>query len=339
MLQITIMGLLVVSHVAAEDIKPDWKVLTDFTAQYEFDMKNVIAIASQTPNGMAIPFTSGTESGTIHADILGERLWIRSHGALTVAKPEKSSGRDCEYKDQCHFGEYCAGPFHDVPQPPDDGWQPPPQRVGSCKVCTAETDPWDCFTEGIPPQLLGSNVHGNGEFVFDGPGGFVEMRAHVVGVPGAMPMPFTEEFCVRVKFPQGLVPPPPAVDATIKQGLKAGFAQAMRHAPPHNDVTIDGESVSVFEGWCPAMQDRTYVGIRHNGAPFGAGFVPPKDGEWTPLIKFPSWKHGAGDIEGFPCNPSASTSAADLIANPQAALMLGVFDKLVATLSDTQPVD
>jgi len=165
------------------------------------------------------------------------------------------------------------------------------------------------------------------------------MRGKVSLIHGT-PGPFAEEFCVKVKFPQGLVPTPP--DESKRQQIEHMVGGTL-NSMPHTDVTIDGNNVAIFHDVGVFRQvNKAYVGIRHNGAPFGFGIVPPTTtngvGEWTPLIKFPTWTQGAGEMTEFSCAESAITSAAEMLANPQMAQTLDVFDELVASLRSSQPM-
>lgn len=150
-----------------------------------------------------------------------------------------------------------------------------------------------------------------------------------------LPGPLGVEYCVKVNFPQGLLPPSQVVEMQIKQ--VEPMAEQMLGTMPHTDVTIDGEDVAIFQQPTPVGR-MAYAGIRLNGAPFGVGIVPPSDGEWSPLLKFPTWKQGAGEISEFSCSKSASTSAAELLADPQASRTLAIFDEMVASLNTAHPL-
>merc|ERR1712232_1039415 len=101
---------------------------------------------------------------------------------------------------------------------------------------------------------------------------------------------------------------------------------------PYDDVTIDGENIALFKYPMGGSQI-AYVGLRHNGAPFGQDFIAPANGKWDDiLIKFPSWKQGAGVIHPFKCSAGSSMSVTDLVANDAAMQKLKSFDKVFENL-------
>jgi hypothetical protein len=259
-------------------IKPDWKILTDFTATYTVDMTNLIKVS----HGEA-PYTSGKERGVIQADIVKRKLHIKGAGAVTL-----KDGR------------------------------------GS----------------GAPPTLWGAHMHGVGEFFFDGPSGTAAVRARASANSAQTGLLGPLEFCVKVKVPPMMIPPKEMVKANLEQAEQMVDAQ-ITQLPPHQDFTIDDEQVAVWSSpMGPPGAPTAYVGFRHNGAPFGAGVdTPPSNGQWHPLIKFPTWKAGAGEMHDFTCAASASTSAAMLVSDPQASKLLDVFDNVIAHMHSASSLD
>merc|ERR1719162_587592 len=105
----------------------------------------------------------------------------------------------------------------------------------------------------------------------------------------------------------------------------------MLNQVPHEDTTINGEHVALFAG--DDARDPFYVGLQHDGVPVGLGITAPSDGKWKPAIRFINWKPGAGAIEEPDCSTATSTSAAEMMADPEASRSFVVFDQLVAHLN------
>lgn len=288
MMNLALSVALLGSCASASSVNLDWSILTDFTARYKVDI-----VPGIVPGSPYSPYTSGTESGVIQADVVKEKLRIRSHGRATFA----TNGPDL----------------------------------------------------GMKPAFDGAHVRGTGEFLFDGSTGVAAVRAKVGGT-GHMGHMGPLEFCVKVNLPPTMMPPKAMVKASLEQAEQQVDA-AMAHLPPHQDMTIclsgpsgcqsPPEQVAVWAQPMDSMEgDPTgYVALRLNGAPFGAGVTTPADGKWNPLIKFPSWKHGAGELQEFSCTPSASTSAAKFMANPEASQILNVFDDLIARMRSSSSMD
>jgi len=188
-----------------------------------------------------------------------------------------------------------------------------------------------------PHYLAGAEVTWTGEMVFNAPAGFVAVKEHAtVSTPlvGAYGSTFVIDDCVNLHFPQGLLPPPAVVQnqLTIYENR---VNDDLNHLPPHQDVTVDGQNVALFQspGLGPNHATHEYVGVLHDGTPVGAGIVPPRHGEWDPAIKFSGWTQGAGDVHEFPC---ASTSAAEFLARPRANHTLAVFDQMMASMQEME---
>merc|ERR1712050_487273 len=84
---------------------------------------------------------------------------------------------------------------------------------------------------------------------------------------------FGVDFCVKVHIPQGLAPPGAMLEAQLEQ-YKPQYAAALA-SYPHQDFTIDGENIAIMEQENIGPDINAFVGLRHNGAPFGMGIVPP----------------------------------------------------------------
>jgi len=247
---------------AASEINIDWKTLTDFTADYRIDGQNVIAMVN---NFREAAYKDLEGHGTIHADILGERIKITGTGKAIFSNARR-----------------------------------------------------------VPPPLVGAEVEETGQIIFDAPRGFVQMSGMDVLSSGKGSGSI--EACVRVNFPQGLIPPPEAVQARLSQ-IEPQVEQRV-NAAPHTDTTVDGETVSIYQK--PKGPATEYVGIRHNGTPVGIGIVAPSDGKWEPFLKFTSWTQGAGEIDDDP--HCAATSVGELLANPNAMKALERFDQVMTSL-------
>lgn len=269
----TLSAVLLASQAVAEPIKVDWNLLTDFTAEYDFDLKYPIALS----HGQ-LPLKSGTEHGTIQFNLAREQVKFHAVGAAEYAKPGEEGAR------------------------------------------------------GLPPPLRGAYVQGASTLAFDGVAGVLSVKAH-----GALTTPMGQpriEYCVKVNVPRGILPPPQMFEGKLKQ-VGPGIEQKLNMLP-HTDLNIDGENVAISQ---VHQNPAVFVGFRHTGAPFGFGLKKPSEGQWTPTLKFPSWKQGAGVIEEFSCSVDARTSATELLADPEAAQIFDVFDELAATLNTAEPVN
>jgi hypothetical protein len=122
------------------------------------------------------------------------------------------------------------------------------------------------------------------------------------------------------------------------------FDRNMAQLPPHQDDIIDGVHVAVWNkpmGPPGSGAPKGYLALRLNGAPFGVGFVPPTPSgkEWHPLLKFPKWEHGAGHISDFSCVGAHQSSAAALVAHPEARRVLDVYDEVLARIRTVDSMD
>jgi len=176
-------------------------------------------------------------------------------------------------------------------------------------------------------------VRAAGTLAFDPKAGYIGIKA-LGSARGSDPgMKGRIEYCVTVSFPKGLMPPAQMFEQNLDM-YKPMIKQQL-DALPSTEVTIDGEKVEIIK------VDDLYCGLRPNAAPFGAGITAPKGGTWNPVLKFPTWQHGAGSIEEFSCTdmPEASTSAAELVADPEASKTLKVFEELLTSLHGIQPLN
>jgi len=184
----------------------------------------------------------------------------------------------------------------------------------------------------VPPPLRDADLSGIGRLMFDGTKGVLAFNAKVTGSQPKMGPNGNAalEYCVKVRFPQGLLPPGAMLEAQLdkqKPQIEAAFARI-----PFRDVTIDNENIEIAEKPCP-NEGKVYIGFRRNGAPFGTGVVPPENGHWDNIfLKFPTWTKGAGEIDEFSCVNSASTSVTELVANEDAMRKLKAFDKVIEGL-------
>jgi hypothetical protein len=193
-----------------------------------------------------------------------------------------------------------------------------------------------------PPPLWGAHAKGSGELLIDGGSGVAAFRGKFsAALASGMPLG-PVEYCVHVKLPQQMFPPKQMVQAQLQQGEQMVDAQ-MAQLPPHEDDTIDGVQVAVWKkpmGPPGSGAPTGYLALRLNGAPFGVGFLPPASGEeWHPLLKFPKWEHGAGHISDFSCVGAHHSSAAALVAHPEARRILDVYDEVLARIRTVDSMD
>jgi len=273
---LALIAFLVPLHVSATPIVPNWDLLTDFTATYESEAGNVIALEKNMNPWRKPVISAASETGTIKVDAFGERFSVQGSGHLK-------------------------------------------------------------FTSSAHGPLQGASVDYSGALAFDAQKGFIEFNGEFSpqGVMGRLN--FRSQYCVKVNFPVGLLPPPATIKAMVQQ--KEGLIETNLQSVPHTEVTIDGENVAIVENPHPRRGHNFYIGIRHSGAPFGFGVFPPTHGSWHPLLKFPTWTHGAGDIPETTCSPSASTSLADLMADERAVQQLQRFDQLLTELQNTSSLN
>jgi len=179
------------------------------------------------------------------------------------------------------------------------------------------------------------NGHEFYQFTINVPESFVALRfdehADITGMDGHQPN-VDLNACAKVDFPKGLLDPSftsrmvPQMEPMIQQNV---------NAVPHDDTTIDGVTVAMFNPGKAKGKGKPsppYVGLLHDGTPVGVGVVPPQGGEWNPLLKFTNWKKGAGEFPEIPCR---SVSLAELVAHPKAAKTFQVLDKVLASMKKT----
>jgi len=188
----------------------------------------------------------------------------------------------------------------------------------------------------------GAHLHvGDSGFTLDGPAGYVVV--HVRGSAQTTIGKIGLQYCVKLDLAefynvlgQQIGGPPQEVVKTMVKTNEPQFAAALNQMP-HEDTTINGEHVALFidsgtygDG---TLGDQVYLGLQHNGVPVGLGNTAPSDGKWKPAIRFMNWKPGAGAIEEPDCSTATSTSAAEMMADPEASRSFVVFDQLVAHLN------
>lgn len=117
--------------------------------------------------------------------------------------------------------------------------------------------------------------------------------------------------------------------------------EAMLNQMPHQEATVDGVGVAVFEQKGYGRGDEQlspdqFVGIAHDATPVGAGIQGPAGGKWdSAIVKFSDWTKGAGTIdeESF-----VSMSATELLQSQHANRTLWTFDQLLSQLMASEPL-
>jgi hypothetical protein len=176
----------------------------------------------------------------------------------------------------------------------------------------------------------GEEGHDSGEMYFDGVAGEVAIKmegkipgVYLGGLPGDLVL---EPSCVKIRLPQGMLPPPSMLKAQIEP-MEPQVTQTLQMIP-QQDATVDGEPVHVLEGF-------PIIGVADDATPVGVGFHPPgADGTWTPVLKFTNWKKGA-HIPDMTCT---ETSAVEVLANPVAKRSLRMLDRMMGLARGVQPL-
>jgi hypothetical protein len=177
----------------------------------------------------------------------------------------------------------------------------------------------------------GAEGHDSGEFYFDGVTGRVAVKlegkfpAEFTGAPGDIVL---EPSCVKIRFPQGMLPPPDMVKGQVEQ-MEPMITQQLPMVP-QQDATVDGESVHVLGDSEP------FVGLRDDATPVGVSMHgPDADGTWTPELKFTDWNQGSNIPDDMTCT---EMSAEELLANPMAKRSLRILDRVMALARRVQPL-
>jgi len=358
--------LLVGSQVAADKIEPDWKVLTDFTATYQFDAKNLLKA------GAELGVHSAEGSGTIKFDLDGERLEIHADNEAKPRGPPvtvRAAGTLAFDPKAGYIGIKARGSARGFTKGRIEfcvtvsfpkGLMPPAQMF---------EQKLDMYKPMIKQQLNAlpsTEMTIDGEEVeiikvpfphsepdYDGPlgsecegyencetGWRCQRPTDAIGVcqicqPG-------QDDCnngPKCEGSENCVPGWRCERPTDAIGT-CQICQMSEHAIgtfQQDDCNSGGVRWLVRASPPPFL----YVGLRPNAAPFGAGITAPKGDTWNPVLKFPTWQHGAGSIEEFSCTdmPEASTSAAELVADPEASKTLKVFEELLTSLHGIQPLN
>jgi hypothetical protein len=184
-------------------------------------------------------------------------------------------------------------------------------------------------SEMIPPPLRGAQVSGKGTLAFDATAGFL-----LVKEKGVVNSQFDYEFCAKVHFPQGLLPPGQMIMAQLdgkKQQVTDGLNQM-----PHTEATVDGNSVVVYSQPGNPPNPSMYAAMMHDATPVGFGINTAPSGTWADaVIKFNGWTAGAGAIADEPC---AEVSATELLQNPHAIRSLWAFDQVMDLMNKQEPL-
>merc|ERR1711972_1260277 len=179
-----------------------------------------------------------------------------------------------------------------------------------------------------------------------------------MGITSAMG-PASVEVCAKVNFPQGLLPPGQVIMSQLEQVKPK--VETMLNQMPHQDVTVDGSNVALYEkpgesiclkyancdhsndycanGAPPCLEHRkigpdVFLGIMSDATPVGAGIQGPANGKWdSAIVKFSDWAKGAGAIEDESC---VTMSATELLHSHHANRTLWAFDQLMSQLRSTQ---
>jgi len=353
--------LLVGSQVAADNIKPDWKVLTDFTATYQFAAKNLLKA------GAPLPVHSAEGSGTIKFDLDGERLEIHADNAAKPMGPPvtvRAAGTLAFDPKAGYIGIKARGSARGFTK-------------GSAEFCVTVS-----FPKGLmpPAQMFEQNLDMYKPMI----------KQQLNALPSTeMTIDGEEVEIIKVPFPHSEPhhDGPQGSECEGYESCQTGWRcerptdaiGVCQICQPGQDDCNNGPKCEGYEncqmGWrcerptdaigtcqiCQPGQDDCnnepkcegyeqaecppppflYIGLRPNAAPFGAGINAPKGDTWNPVLKFPIWQHGAGSIEEFSCTdmPEASTSAAELLADPEASKTLKVFEELLTSLHGIQPLN
>ena len=311
-------ALVMPTLVRADDIKPDWNKLTDFSTSLSLDLAPLIAFA--------------------HADLKG-----RHDDCLGTCQGYGNGNCDRE----CRLGEF---PIKSESGTGTMQVDVSGERFKMTSVAQGE------YTQSasLPPPLRGAKVSGSDSISFDAKSGFVfyKAKASVTTTLG----PFAAEMCAKVNFPQGLLPPGQAIMAQLDR-VKPKIEEELKQMP-HQEVTVDGASVAAYEkpgrtqcnyyGYrnnrmtCLEEGDRKvsppdqFAGMMHDGTPVGYGLQGPAGGKWdSAILKFSNWTTGAGTIAEESC---VTMSATELLQSPHANRSLWVFDQLMSQLKRTEPL-
>merc|ERR1711920_417324 len=153
------------------------------------------------------------------------------------------------------------------------------------------------------PEMAGAKVSATESLAFDAKAGFISIRAK--GTLTTIVGPSDIEYCVKVNFPKGLLPPGQMIMSKLdeKKTQIAGLLNSM----PHTEVTVDGNEAALFTKSFRVGPDLNAV-LMFDATPVGFGFKPPAGGAWDDaILKFSGWATGAGNIEEESCVQMSAT--------------------------------
>jgi len=184
----------------------------------------------------------------------------------------------------------------------------------------------------VPPPLRGQTASGKGSLAFDAAAGFVVVKEK--GEVHSQVGPFDYEYCARVHFPQGLLPPGQMIMAKLDE-KKQKVTDALNQAP-HTEATVDGNSVAVYSLPARGSAPAQFGAIMHDATPVGYGINTAPSGTWEDAtIKFNGWTIGAGTIADEPC---VEMSATELLQNHHAIRSLWAFDQVMDLMNKQEPL-
>jgi hypothetical protein len=291
-------SLTVLAH--AGEITPDWNKLTDFKTGIKVNLDSVLAKITE------------------------------------LDKLREKACRDCSDPRYCSPNpQYCSRYFPGPPVKKFEGSFNLQLDVAAerlkFEVAHAEVEYPD--HSRIPPPLRGQKASGQGSLAFDAGKGFIQIQEK--GHMGTQMGAFGYEFCAKVNFPKGLLPPGQAILAQLDQ-KKQQITGALNHFP-HTEATVDGNSVAVFSQPAhPPTAPAQFVAVMHDATPVGYGINTPPSGNWEDAsLKFNGWTHGAGDIADEPC---VEMSATELLQSYHANRSLWAFDQIIDLMSKQDPL-
>jgi hypothetical protein len=185
--------------------------------------------------------------------------------------------------------------------------------------------------------LDGAEGHAEGhdayEFYFDAVNGRVALKLQgtfpedFTGVPGGITL---EPSCVKIRFPQGMLPPPDMLKEQAEQS-EPMVTQFLQQSP-HTEATFDGESVQLYRN----PNGPEAFAVRDDATPvFYSLTGPDADGTWNPQIKFTDWSQGANVPDDMTCT---EMTPEELRAKPYAKMSLRLLDRVMALSRRMRPL-
>jgi hypothetical protein len=299
----------VVRNVQAADIEPDWKKLTDFSTSVTFDLAPLLDFEKEVQSKMAARCRD--DQGC-------------SFDGKCYCKQRPDVG---PYSADCS----CPGPWSSVKSDSGSGTIQL-DVLGERFKMTSDEHADFSHASSLPAPLQGAKVSGAASIAFDAKAGFVVYKGKAVIASSAVG-PGSFEFCAKVNFPQGLLPPGQAIMAQLEQ-VKPQVESALRSFP-HQDAVVDGIDVSVYEQQgIGGLAPNRFAAIQHDATPVGLGIQGPVGGKWdSAIMKFYGWTTGAGTIEEESC---VTMSATELLQSHHANRTLWVFDQFMSQLKTTE---